>query len=325
MRGCSDKGGTEMKKVLAIGGTGAMGTYLVPKLVERGYKVDVIANDAVLPEDSANLTYRKADMYDTDTVREVLKNNYDGVVDFMIYDEKAISHYLPIYLDNADHYIYFSSYRVFADKEHPIVESSPLAADASDDLDYRYANDYAIYKAKGEKLLRGYGRNNWTIVRPAITYSKKRCQLMTLERQHILKYLDAGKPIPLCEAAKNVQGTMSWAGDVAEMLARLLFNPAALKEDFNVTTSEHHAWDEIAGYYKDIFGLDHVYVGEEEYLTVRDGGVNDWNKWQLRYDRMFDRIMGNSTVLKTTGMKQSDLTTLYDGLSREKKTILERP
>ena len=87
-----------MKKVLAIGGTGAMGTYLVPKLVERGYKVDVIANDAVLPEDSANLTYRKADMYDTDTVREVLKNNYDGVVDFMIYDEKAISHYLPIYL-----------------------------------------------------------------------------------------------------------------------------------------------------------------------------------------------------------------------------------
>ena len=58
---------------------------------------------------------------------------------------------------------------------------------------------------------------------------------------------------------------------------------------------------------------------------MRDGGVNDWNKWQLRYDRMFDRIMDNSKVLKTTGMKQSDLTTLYDGLSREKKTILERP
>lgn len=38
-----------MKKVLVIGGTGAMGTYLVPKLVERGYKVDVIANDEVLP------------------------------------------------------------------------------------------------------------------------------------------------------------------------------------------------------------------------------------------------------------------------------------
>ena len=40
---------------------------------------------------------------------------------------------------------------------------------------------------------------------------------------------------------------------------------------------------------------------------------------------MFDRIMDNSKVLKVTGMKQSDLITLYDGLSREKKTILERP
>lgn len=314
-----------MKKVLVIGGTGAMGTYLVPKLVERGYKVDVIANDEVLPENKANLTYSRADMYDEKLVRETLKNTYDGVVDFMIYDDTKIARYLPIYLDNTDHYIYFSSYRVFADEEHPIVETSPLGVDVSDDLDYRYANDYGIYKAKGEKLIRGFGRNNWTIVRPAITYSKKRSQLMTLERQHILKYLDAGKPIPLYEGAKNVQGTMSWAGDVAEMLARLLFNPAAIKEDFNVTTSEHHTWDEIAGYYKDIFGLDHIYVGEDEYLTARDGGVSVWNKWQLRYDRMFDRIMDNSKVLKVTGMKQSDLITLYDGLSREKKTILERP
>ena len=314
-----------MKKVLVIGGTGAMGTYLVPKLIERGYKVDVIANDAVLPENGANLTYRKADMYDMKEIRETLKNKYDGVVDFMIYDDTKIAHYLPVYLDNTDHYIYFSSYRVFADEEHPIVESSPLGADVSTDPDYRYANDYGIYKAKGEKLIRGYGRNNWTIVRPAITYSKKRCQLMTLERNHILKYLDEGKPVPLCEGAKDVQGTMSWGGDVAEMLARLLFNPAAIKEDFNVTTSEHHTWDEIAGYYKDIFGLDHVYVGEDEYLTARDGGVYDWAKFQLRYDRMFDRIMDNTKVLKVTGMKQSDLTTLYDGLKRERKTILERP
>lgn len=78
-----------MKKVLVIGGTGAMGTYLVPKLVERGYKVDVIANDEVLPENKANLTYHRADMYDEKLVRETLKNTYDGVVDFMI-DRKSV-------------------------------------------------------------------------------------------------------------------------------------------------------------------------------------------------------------------------------------------
>ena len=30
-----------MKKILVLGGTGAMGVYLVPKLIERGYAVDV--------------------------------------------------------------------------------------------------------------------------------------------------------------------------------------------------------------------------------------------------------------------------------------------
>jgi hypothetical protein len=40
-------------------------------------------------------------------------------------------------------------------------------------------------------------------------------------------------------------------------------------------------------------------------------------RYQLIYDRLFDRIMDNSKVLEVTGMKQSELTTLYDGLKRE--------
>ena len=34
-----------MKKILVLGGTGAMATYLVPKLAERGYSVDVVSID----------------------------------------------------------------------------------------------------------------------------------------------------------------------------------------------------------------------------------------------------------------------------------------
>lgn len=33
-----------MKRVLVLGGTGAMGVYLVPKLAGMGYKVDVAAS-----------------------------------------------------------------------------------------------------------------------------------------------------------------------------------------------------------------------------------------------------------------------------------------
>jgi hypothetical protein len=45
--------------------------------------------------------------------------------------------------------------------------------------------------------------------------------------------------------------------------------------------------------------------------------------WQLRYDRMFDRVMDNRKILDATGMKQFELMPLYDGLKLERQTILE--
>ena len=62
---------------------------------------------------------------------------------------------------------------------------------------------------------------------------------------------------------------------------------------------------------------------EHEFQTFdlvigNDGrGILSGIRYQLIYDRLFDRIMDNSKVLEVTGMKQSELTTLYDGLKRE--------
>ena len=39
-----------MKKVLLLGGTGAMGVYLIPELLNKGYKVDVVSLDDVKSE-----------------------------------------------------------------------------------------------------------------------------------------------------------------------------------------------------------------------------------------------------------------------------------
>lgn len=313
-----------MKRILVIGGTGAMGTYLVPLLAKSGYSVTVIANDAVLPADYENVKFIKADMFDIGVVRSIAEENFDAVVDFMIYDTANFAKYIPVYLDHTAQYVYLSSYRVFADLCHPVTENSPQLLDVSTDYDLRYSDDYSIYKAKGERFLRGYNADNWTIIRPAITYSKYRCQLMTLERPQIMGALKAGKPVILAENAMNVQATMTWAGDVAKMIKGLLFNPKALKNDYNVTTSETCTWGEIARYYNDIFGLNFVVGTEEEYLRARAGGdYGIWMKWQLHYDRMFDRIMDNSKILRDTGLQNSDLTSLFDGLSREKNTLMD--
>lgn len=314
-----------MKKVLVIGGTGAMGTYLVPKLVERGFDVTVTHNDEMLTDETRGAKYIKLDMFDLEAVKELLKGNFDGVVDFMIYDTSTFMKYSPLYLDKTGHYISFSSYRVFADSDVPITENSPQLLNVSNDELFRYSNDYAIHKAKGECFLRGWKNKNWTIVRPAITYSKRRCQLITLERQHIFGAMKQGRPIVLCDKALDVQATMSWAGDVAEMLTRLLFNEKAFGEDFNVTTSEHHTWGEVAEYYKDIFGTRFVIGSEEEYLSAKFDGkpYSIGQRFQLDYDRLFNRVMDNSKVLSVTDMKQTELTSLRVGLERERKTLCE--
>ncbi len=182
----------------------------------------------------------------------------------------------------------------------------------------RNSDDYSIYKARGENIVQTALRKNWTIVRPAITYSRMRYQLVTLEAADTVGRAFAGKKAVLPEQARNVQATMSWAGDVAQMISRLLFNDKALGETFSVCTSEHHTWGEIADYYKEICNLDAVWVDKEDYIPLMPWDpYHPGVRWQLDYDRLFDRIMDNSKLLSATGMKQSELMPLYDGLKTE--------
>jgi len=307
-----------MKKVLVLGGTGAMGVYLVPKLLERGYAVDVASLDTV-ESTNPNLRYFTGDCLNVEYVGELLKNGYDGIVDFMIYNQDKFEERHKMFLDNTSHYIYLSTYRIYANEEHPVKETSPRLFDASKDKDFLATDDYALYKAKGENVLLKSDYNNWTAIRPAITYSKRRFQLTILEAPYVVGRTLHGKKLVLPKQAKDVQATMSWAGDVAEMIARLLFNPKAYREIFSVCTAEHMTWGEVADIYKELIGLEAVWVDMEDFLGILTHNSNNpmGVRYQLIYDRLFDRIMDNSKVLEVTGMKQSELTTLYDGLKRE--------
>ena len=98
------------------------------------------------------------------------------------------------------------------------------------------------------------------------------------------------------------------------MIAKLLFNEEAMRETYNVCSAEYKTWGEIADYYKDILGLESVWVDKEDYLRIINPEVPTRVRWQLEYARMFHRITDNSKVLKVTGMKQEELMPLYDAL-----------
>ena len=309
------------KRILVLGGTGAMGIYLVPKLVGRGYDVTCVSLDD-MKSDDPSLTYIKGDAKNDECREKLLAPGFDTIVDFMIYRTPEFRKVYKEFLEKTNQYVYLSSYRVYANEEHPIKETSPRLLDVSKNEFYLNAKDgledYSLYKARGEDILKESGYQNWTAIRPAITYSKRRFQLVTLEAELVIGRTMKGKKLVLPEAALDVEATMSWASDVAEMIARLVGNKNALGEIFTVSTSEHHKWGEVAKIYRDLIGLEYVPVPVEDYITLYGGSPDCyWVRWQLEYDRLFDRIIDNSKILEYTGLKQSELSTLRDGLSRE--------
>jgi nucleoside-diphosphate-sugar epimerase len=302
------------RKVLVLGGTGAMGVYLVPELAARGYEVKVISWDEVVSNNPL-ITYVKANGKDIEYLKELLKEKFDVIVDFLMYPGNEFNERYELFLQNTDHYFYLSTYRVYDGVEIPITETSPRLLDNSKDKDFLATDDYSLFKARGEDVLRNSKYNNWTIVRPAITYSKFRYQLVTLEAPVVVARALKGLPLVLPEAALSIQATMSWAGDVAQMFAGLVLNPGAYGEAFTLATSEHHTWGEIAEYYKEIIGLKYIAVDTEDYLKIMGG--TPAARYQLAYDRLFDRIVDNSKVLRVAGLKQENIMPLRQGLKKE--------
>jgi nucleoside-diphosphate-sugar epimerase len=302
------------RKALVLGGTGAMGLYLVPELASLGYEVRVVSFDKVV-SDNPRISHVKADAKNNEYLKELLKEKFDAIVDFMIYSTEEFKARFELLLQNTSHYIFLSSYRIYGGVEIPITENTSRLLDVSEDKDFLATEDYSLYKARQEDVLQNSKYDNWTIVRPAITYSKYRFQLVTLEAPVVVARTLKGLPLVLPKEALSVQATMSWAGDVAKMFSRLLLNPSAYRECFTLATAEHHTWGEIAEYYREIIGLKYVAADTEDYLKIM--GSSPGTRYQLAYDRLFQRIVDNSKILRVTGLKQADFMPLRCGLEKE--------
>ena len=305
-----------MKKVLVLGATGAMGRYLIPELVGLNYDVTGVGLEESAPW-QVNAKYVQGNAFDKDFIGSLLKGKFDGIINFMEYGKVPFSEYYQLFLDNTDHYIYLSTCRVYDDKEQPIKETSPRLLNSSEDEVLKASHDYCIYKAQDEDLLMASPYDNFTIVRPATTFSTMRLQLVTLEFKNSVARALMGKKVILPIQAKDKPATLSWGGDVAKMIAHILFKKEAKRECYNVCSSEHRTWGEIAEYYHGLVGLEAVWVDKEDYLSILspEGRINV--RWQLEYARLFRRITDNSKVLAMTGLKQEDMMSMYDGLKLE--------
>lgn len=304
-------------RILILGGTGAMGIHVSHLLVQMGHQVVVTSRRQHASENS-NLAYRVGNAKNQTFLNGLLTEHWDTIIDFMIWSTPEFKERVQSFLESTSQYVFLSSYRVYADS--PLIqENSPRLLDVIDDSEYLATDEYALAKARCEDMLFESGKSNWTIVRPAVTYDASgRFQLAVHESSTWLWRAVHHIPVPLPNAILDKQGTMTWGGDVAQMIALLIGNPVALGEAFTVSTSEHVSWRTIASVYADVVPLDVVDCPMNKFEKAHGA------KYQIRYDRMYNRVIDNRKILKVTGLRQEQLTDIREGLTRELQSYLQK-
>lgn len=308
------------KKVLLIAGGGTLGTYTAKELLRLGCRVDIVCPEEKT-SDNENLKFYRS-LATNEFLEDLFaKEHYDGIVNFIHYPDPE--EYKPVHrllTSNTEHLIFLSSYRVYADLQHPITETAPRLLDVSADAEFLEKEDYAVSKAKMEDFIRSDASvKNWTIVRPVISFSSRRFDIVTIN--HALAHRYDGKPIYLPQNVKNLVAGLDWAGNSGKLIANLLFKEEALGEAFTISSAQNLTWGEVAELYTELTGATYEWINADKWLGSPDYIQNSY--WAAVYDRFYDRTIDNSKVLKVTGLDKNDFLPIKEGIKIE-LDILEK-
>lgn len=284
---------SQMKKILLLGGTGAIGASLAAQIAMEGWEVSITSRQP--REDQWNMTYIVGNARDEEFLANVLNDHFDVIVDFMIYQTEDFRGRVQKLLDSCSQYVYLSSARVYADSQSPLTEESPRLLDVCEDKAYIRTDEYALTKARQEDILRDSNRTNWTIIRPYITYSDIRLQLGVLEKEAWLYRALHGRTLVFSEDISKCATTLTNGEDVSRAMARLIGEPAACGEIFHVTAESCGRWETVLELYRETlaengFQLNVKLVDLDTFTRCHNG------KYQIQFDRLYNRVFDNAKI-----------------------------
>jgi nucleoside-diphosphate-sugar epimerase len=309
-------------KILVLGGTGAIGVPLV-ELLSKDECNEIYVTSRTERQNMGNITYIKGDAKNNDFLERLLKEFYDVIVDFMIYSTSQFEDRLPLLLGNTKQYLFFSSARCYVASEMKLTESSDRLIDACVDEEYLATDEYAIAKGREENLLFNHKAKNWTIIRPYITYNTYRMQLGVYEKENWLRRALEGRTIVMPRDILDKKTSLTYAPDVAAAVLGLIGNDKAYGQAFHITTEDSHTWWEILELYLNVIEMK---TGKRPRVKILDNSLElqtVWNKWQIRYDRLFDRTFDNSKIESVRGVYNYKDT--LEGLEECLSKFIENP
>ena len=247
-------------RVLFIGGTGLISSGVSPLVVERGHDLTVL-NRGTSPKASPpeGATVITADARDPEALRAVVAADvaahgmYDSVVQWICFTPEHLAQDIQTFAGLARQYVFISSASAY---ETPPARPITTEATPLNNSFWRYSRD----KAACEALLREAGAASgfpFTIVRPSHTYGYSDIPwgINSWTRPWtIIDRIRSGKPFIV-----HGDGTSLWTltdhRDFAVGLVGLLGNPAAVGEDFHITSDDVLTWNQIHTIIADAAGI----------------------------------------------------------------------
>ena len=282
-----------------MGGTGAMGKHLVDILVQNKEN-EVVVTTRSQRQDNDNLQYICGNAHNLDFLSNLLVEGWNYIVDFMSYTTEEFSQRVDLLLGATSHYFFLSSSRVYAGADVPLTEESPRLLDICKNEEYLSTDEYALAKARQENMLISNAMRNWTIIRPYITFSEDRLQLGEMEKEEWLFIALKRGVIPFSRDVADKVTTLTYGKDVATGIVRLMGQDDSLANIYHLTSGQAIKWSQVLDVY--VKTLKEV-LGKEIKVQYTDVSRNftTIQKWQLQYDRLYDRVFSTNKLYLNEG------------------------
>ncbi|WOF23550.1 SDR family oxidoreductase [Microbacterium betulae] len=225
-------------RILIIGGTGNISSFVTTLAVEGGHDVTVLNRGRTAPP--AGVRGLVGDAGDPASIEGAIgAETFDAVANFRSFSPQQAADDVRIFSGRTAQYVYVSSASAYQKPiaRLPIVESTPLRNPF-----WQYSRDKI---ASEDLLVAAYRETGFplTIVRPSHTYGPS---LVPLEGgwTALRRILD-GRPVVV-----HGDGTSWWtlthSRDFARAFVGLFGNPHALGQAVHITSDESLTWDDVA-------------------------------------------------------------------------------
>ncbi|HCF08265.1 MAG TPA: epimerase [Eubacterium sp.] len=310
-----------MKRILLLGGTGAIGKSLLKYLQDENHFIVYVTSRKKI-DNSGNIVYIQGDAHKENFLKSIFDNvkSIDVIVDFMVWSTDEFLKIYDLILRNCHRYVYLSSSRVYSDCDGYITENSPKLIDTEANKFFYKHDSYAVPKMQQERILNESNYANYTIIRPYITYGESRIPFLDCEKEIWLYRILHNRTLIISEDIIEKYTSMTIGNDCAKAIISIISSQKGEGESITISTSQNMKWKEVLNIFQDVFEERHIIVKSK--LIPKSVKAKNCD-FQTLYDRCYNRRFNIGKL--EDYINSTEFVRMEDGIRQALTSFLENP